>query len=138
MIAGMVPVGTLSELVETARRLEMFVLVEAFSAADLEDVSALLDEYPDSRAWLLVGVNCRNLRTLDVDPARFESLAASLPAGPVAVAESGIGGPEDAADVARLGYSMALVGTALMRSGDPAGAARAMIDAGRAEAASCV
>ena len=78
---------------------------------------------------LLVGVNTRNLRTLKVDPDRLKKLAATLP-GAVCVAESGLVVPDDAARVAGWGYRIALVGTALMRSEDPAELIAAMRKAG--------
>jgi indole-3-glycerol phosphate synthase len=80
---------------------------------------------------LLVGVNTRNLRTLEVDPDRLKNLAPALP-NARCVAESGLLVPDDAARVAAWGYSMALVGTALMRSDDPAALVTAMRDAGAA------
>ena len=80
---------------------------------------------------LLVGVNTRNLRTLHVDPQRLAKLAPALPAARC-VAESGLHEPADAATVAGLGYRLALVGTALMRSENPAGLVAGMRDAGAA------
>jgi indole-3-glycerol phosphate synthase len=79
----------------------------------------------------LFGVNTRNLRTLHVDPERLAKLAPALPAGRC-VAESGLHSDADAAVVAGLGYRAALVGTALMRSEDPAGLIAAMRKAGSA------
>ena len=66
----------------------------------------------------MFGVNTRDLRTLHVDPDRLQRLAPSLPHGRC-VAESGLYDPQDAARVAGWGYSVALVGTALMQSDDP-------------------
>jgi indole-3-glycerol phosphate synthase len=80
---------------------------------------------------LLFGVNTRNLRTLGVDPDRLRKLAPALPKGRC-VAESGLYTPEDAARVAAWGYSMALVGTALMRSNDPTALVAGMCNAGAA------
>jgi len=80
---------------------------------------------------LLVGVNTRNLRTLEVDPDRLRNLAPALPRARC-VAESGLLLPADAARVAALGYKMALVGTALMRSDDPTALIAAMREAGAA------
>ncbi len=82
-----------------------------------------------------MGVNTRNLRTLEVDAARLERLSADLPEGAVAVAESGLKEAADAARVAGLGYRMGLVGTALMKSADPGALVTDMLAAGR-EAAS--
>jgi indole-3-glycerol phosphate synthase len=68
---------------------------------------------------LLIGINTRNLRTLEVDSNRLAKLASELPPARC-VAESGLHTAQDAARVSALGYSLALVGTALMRSDDPA------------------
>jgi len=77
----------------------------------------------------LVGVNTRNLRTLAVDAGRLEQLAAQLP-NAKCVAESGLRSASDAATAASLGYHLALVGTALMRSSDPASLISNMRSAG--------
>ena len=79
---------------------------------------------------ILCGVNCRDLRDLEVSFARFRQLAPYLPPHLPAVAESGITGVGDIAAVARLGFRAALVGSALMRSADAAGEVTAMIGAG--------
>ena len=83
----------------------------------------------------VVGVNARNLKTLRVHPETFFRLAPLIPAGRVRVAESGIAGPADAARYAAEGADAVLVGEALVRDGDPTGAARAMIAAGTAAVA---
>ena len=88
-----------------------------------------------SSSVLLVGVNCRDLGTLEVVPGRLEALAARLPAGVPHVAESGVRDGEDAARLVRAGYDVALVGGALMQSADPGALARSMLAAGRAAAA---
>ena len=80
---------------------------------------------------LLIGVNTRNLRTLEVDGDRLQRLSSHLPDA-VCVAESGLREADDAARVAGWGYTMALVGTALMRSDDPAALIAAMGEAGAA------
>ncbi|HSJ82196.1 MAG TPA: indole-3-glycerol-phosphate synthase [Acidimicrobiia bacterium] len=105
----------------------MFALLEAFDRDDLERLPALAAGGID----VLVGVNCRDLDTLGIVPERHQDLAGHLPAGLVAVAESAIGDPGDVERVASLGYAAALVGSALMRSGDATGLARSMVDAGR-------
>lgn len=137
LIAGMLPREVLVQMAATARDLGMFALVEAFSEDDLADTRALVDLFEASSDWLLAGINSRNLKSLDVDPARFASLAPALPAGVHSVAESGLATPDDARRVAELGYSMALVGTALMVSGHPEQATRDMILGGREGMRSC-
>ena len=84
---------------------------------------------------VLLGVNCRDLRSLDVDFERFAAFAPKLPAGYPRVAESGVGEPAQAAAVAAQGYRLALVGTALMRAADPSLAAAQLLAAAREAAA---
>ena len=125
----------LRSMLDCAYEHGLFVLLESFDEVDLGRSRALLDNARDAdeaeAGRLLFGVNTRNLRTLEVDGNRLANLAAQLPRG-INVAESGQHTPEDAAAVARLGYSMALVGTALMRSDDPEALVRAMREAGGA------
>ena len=138
LIITMLDDTRLAEMLDRAGALGLFVLLEAFDAADLARAAALLDR-PEHAArvaagQLLVGVNTRNLRTLEVDNSRLANLATSLPAARC-VAESGLLTPADAAGAAALGYRLALVGTALMRSDDPAALVAAMREAGRARIA---
>lgn len=79
----------------------------------------------------VVGVNARDLRTFELDPEAFARLRAQLPAGVLAVAESGIEGPDDMERAAREGADAVLVGESLVRNADPAAAVRALIRAGR-------
>jgi indole-3-glycerol phosphate synthase len=88
-----------------------------------------------SQPLVLVGVNCRDLQTLEVVPDRFAALAAHLPTGVPRVAESGLESAADVERAVRAGYDVALVGGALMRAGGPAGAVRALLAAGRGAAA---
>ena len=67
----------------------------------------------------LVGVNARNLKTLEVDPGVFERLAPRIPPATLKVAESGIAGLADAARYAAAGADVVLVGEALVRAPDP-------------------
>lgn len=109
------------ELLDCAAHNGMFVLLEAFDAADLARVEALLRERRAEGGQILVGVNCRDLQTLEVLPHRFDELAVHLPPRWPGVAESGVNTPGDAARMARLGFRLALIGSALMRASDPGG-----------------
>ncbi len=135
LIAAMLDDGQLRAMLDCAAEHGMFVLLESFDEHDLARSAKLLDSPSDREradaGELLFGVNTRNLRTLHVDPERLAKLAPALPAGRC-VAESGLHGASDAAVVAGLGYRLALVGTALMRSEQPAALVGAMRDAGRA------
>lgn len=120
----------LEALIRQARALELFVLLEAFDERDLERLDGVLARL--GTEGLLAGVNSRDLTTLQVVPSRLDELARHLPAGLPRVAESGVGSPEDARQVAEAGYDLALVGSALMSGADPAALASAMLSAARA------
>ena len=130
VILRMLDLKQVAALLETAAELRLFVLLEAFDETDLRFAATLVREY-GARLRLLVGVNCRDLSTLQVVPGRLETLAPSLPRGIPCVAESGVESGADAARLARAGYQMALVGSALMRTGDRIGLARELLIAGR-------
>jgi indole-3-glycerol phosphate synthase len=134
-IIRMLPRDALEKLLDTALGLGMFVLLEAFDAADLEIAQALVDARRAQRALLLVGVNSRDLVTLKVVPGRLDEMAPLLPRDVKRVAESGVATPADAARVAACGYDLALVGSALMSAVDPAVLAREMLAAARTTAA---
>ncbi|HEX5787836.1 MAG TPA: indole-3-glycerol-phosphate synthase [Woeseiaceae bacterium] len=132
LIVTMLDDRRLRAMLDAAFEHGLFVLLESFDADDLERLHGFLAAEDHERAaggQLLFGINTRNLRTLAVDPHRLERLAGALPGRP-AVAESGLATAADAAAVAALGYSVALVGTALMRSADPAALVAAMRRAG--------
>ena len=122
---------TLGALLECARTQGLFVLLEAFDAQDLERMREVIAA-DAGRTTLLAGVNCRDLATLEVVPDRLLELAPLVPRDVPQVAESGVGGAEDARRVAAAGYRLILVGSALMRAADPAARARELLEAGRA------
>jgi len=130
VILRMLAPETAGALLEVAAECGLFVLLEAFDEADLRRAARLVDHF-GGQAMLLVGVNCRDLTTLEVVPGRLEALAGALPRGVPGVAESGLDSAQDAARIVRAGYSLALVGSALMRAADPAALARSMLEAGR-------
>jgi len=111
------------ELLDAAAEHQLFVLLEAFDAADLAAAAELLGEHfarrPGSAGQILVGINSRDLQSLKVVPERFAELAPLLPRARPCVAESGVASAADAQRMAALGYSLALIGTALMGCDDP-------------------
>jgi indole-3-glycerol phosphate synthase len=131
-IIRMLPRADLERLIDTAIELQMFVLLEAFDLADIELAHTLVASRNKHRDLLLVGVNSRDLSTLEVVPGRLDELARFLPASVRRVAESGVATPADAARMAACGYDLALVGSALMSASDPAALARAMLSEARA------
>jgi indole-3-glycerol phosphate synthase len=108
----------LRRLHDQARELGMAVLVEVHDEPETARAVDLGAE--------LVGVNARNLKTLDVDPDTFGRLAPLVPADRVLVAESGISSPDDVKRYVAEGARAVLVGEALVKDGDPEGAVRAM------------
>ncbi len=129
VILRMLPPHETQTLLDCARSLGLFVLLEAFDEHDIEQMHELVtDRQPQT---LLAGVNCRDLTTLQVVPDRLEKLAPLLPKTVPRVAESGVATAEDARRVSAAGYELALVGSALMQGGDPGPLAHAMLEAGR-------
>jgi indole-3-glycerol phosphate synthase len=131
VILRMLEQSVLEALVDQALALRMFVLLEAFDEADAELAHVLVEARPQAGDALLVGLNCRDLVTLQVVPGRLEALVDRLPAGAPRVAESGLESAADAARLAAAGYDLALVGGALMREGDPRRLAGDMLAAAR-------
>lgn len=139
LIAAMLGDRELREMLRAAHQLGLFALVEVFDLPDLKRASAMISAAgpavsDDGRCRTLLGVNCRDLRTLQVDFGRFAGLAPHLPRSVPCVAESGVESVGQAARVAGLGYDVALVGTALMRAPDPGRLAGDLLAAGRASA----
>ena len=131
LIVTMLDREVLAGMLVVAAELGLFVLLETFDELDVAVARELVKGWNGPAGECLVGVNSRNLQTLQVVPEGLEQLAASLPQGHPRVAESGLVTADDAARLARAGYTMALVGTALMSATDPAALAGAMIAAGR-------
>jgi indole-3-glycerol phosphate synthase len=137
LIAAMLSDAGLDELVAAAAELGLFVLLEAFDSDDLARLARLKlptvvpAVEPTAGPTALIGLNSRDLRTLAVDFNRFRALAGELRHDLPAVAESGIANPADIETVAALGYRLALVGSALMRDGEPERAVADLLAAGR-------
>ncbi|MET0499610.1 MAG: indole-3-glycerol-phosphate synthase [Steroidobacteraceae bacterium] len=121
----------ITALLDCAAMLKMFVLLEAFDAADLEVARSVLTPRKQHGEQILVGLNCRDLETLQIDFPRFEQLAGRLPFGYTSVAESGVGTLEDVKKVVDVGYRVALIGTTLMTSNEPEKLLSELLSAGR-------
>ncbi len=111
-------------------------LLEATHAAGMQALVEAHDEEEVARALRcgaqIVGVNARNLKTLEVDRSAFARLAPGIPQGVFVVAESGVRGPADAAEYVQHGAHAVLVGEALVTGNDPASAVAEMIAVGSA------
>ncbi len=134
VIVRMLNPGRITEMLDCAAMLKMFVLIEAFDAVDLAVTKEILKHRQGREEQLLVGVNCRDLETLSVDFARLGEVAELLPEGYPKVAESGVGTVDDVRRIVDQGYTMALVGSSLMNSDRPRELASELIVAGREHA----
>mgnify|MGYP001146357524 FL=1 len=119
VIVRMLERSHITELLDCAAMLKMFVLLETFDAQDLQVANEILEQRKHHDEQILVGLNCRDLETLTVDLSRLEELADRLPSGYPTVAESGVSSLEDVKRVVDVGYRVALVGTTLMSSAQP-------------------
>jgi len=104
----------LRALYAEAKRLELDVLCEVHNAAELDRAAAL--------GFTIIGVNSRNLHTMQVDPEAQIALASRLPETVLRVAESGIRTAADIARMADAGFKAFLIGESLMREKNPAAA----------------
>ena len=110
IVAGLVK-SQLVDFYQLATELGMDVLVETHDEAEVEIACDL--------GARIIGVNSRNLKTLDVDPRAFERLIPMIPADVIRIAESGISKAEEVAAVRDLGAQAILVGETLVRAGNP-------------------
>ena len=108
----------LTDFLALSRRLGLDALVEVHDDEELDRALAA--------GATLVGVNQRDLRTFRVDHDRALRMAARIPADVVAVAESGVRGPADAARLAHAGYQAVLVGETLVQAPDREAAVRSL------------
>ena len=115
----------LNDYHQLALELGMRAIVEVHTNDELERA---LDISPQ-----IVGVNSRNLKTLDVDQQAFAELIPRIPTSIVRVAESGISKRADVEFAQKFGATAILVGEALVKAGDPVVAMRELLGLGRLE-----
>jgi len=120
LVARILDDTQLRALLRTAEEVELPVLLEAFDPSELERCARFQGE------GVLLGLNCRDLDTMRLVPARHLAHR-----GAATVAESGLSTPEDFEVRMAAGYRAALVGSALMGSADPGGLLRRMLLAAR-------
>ncbi len=118
IVAALGP-ARLADLVGQARETGLTPLVEVHDETEAEQAVAA--------GATVVGVNARDLRTLEVDRTTFARVAPRIPAHLVRVAESGVRGPADAAEYRRAGADAVLVGQALVTAGRPRDAVSALL-----------
>jgi indole-3-glycerol phosphate synthase len=119
LIAACLSANELVAMLAATRDLGLGALVETHSDQDLEKVLATDAE--------VVGVNARDLETLDVDVDRALAHLTRIPDGRLAVMESGIATRDQVRAAVDAGASVILVGEALMRADDPGATLREML-----------
>jgi tryptophan synthase beta chain len=122
LLASILSPKKLARFAELASELGLEALIEVHDERELEAALA-------TRARL-IGLNNRNLRTLKVDPDHCLRLRTLVPDDRLVVGESGVSEPRTLVAWRAVGIDAALIGEALMRSADPAAAARAFVSAG--------
>jgi indole-3-glycerol phosphate synthase len=122
LIVAALEQNALVSLVERALSIDLVPLVEVHTEEEL-------DRALDAGARVL-GVNARNLATLEVDRSVFGRLAPRVPEGVLKIAESGIRGPHDLLAYAAAGADAVLVGESLVIGKDPRSAVADLVTAG--------
>jgi indole-3-glycerol phosphate synthase len=118
LIVAALPARELAELHELAGELGLAALVEVHDGGELEIAAAA--------GARLIGINNRDLATLEVDTRRTFELVPHVPSGATVIAESGFRRRSELEDLAGAGVHAVLVGEALMRSPDIEAACRAL------------
>lgn len=116
LIVAALSKNQLKDYYDLATELGMAVLVETHTHQEIEDAMAIEPR--------IIGVNARNLKTLDIDLGAFTSLIPEIPSDIIRVAESGISQRAEVEIAQSAGANAILVGETLVKSGDP----RAAID----------
>ena len=113
----------LTDLQDLIRQLGMTALVEIHDAVELDRAVAAGAD--------VIGVNARDLRTLEIDRDLFARLCPDVPAGVVRIAESGVRGPQDLLAYAAAGADAVLVGEGVVAGGSPRSAVAELVAAGQ-------
>lgn len=122
LIVAALDQSALVSLIERTQSLGLTALVEVH---DEEEVARAVDAGAH-----VIGVNARNLKTLEVDRAVFGRVAHLIPDSCVKVAESGVRDPHDLIVYAEAGADAVLVGESLVTGKDPRSAVRDLVTAG--------
>ena len=112
----------LVSLIERTLSLGMTPLVEVHDAAEVPRAV--------QAGASVIGVNARNLHTLEVDREQFAAVAPLIPSNCIKIAESGVRGPHDLVAYANLGANAVLVGETLVTDKDPRSAVHDLVAAG--------
>jgi indole-3-glycerol phosphate synthase len=122
LIVAALSKSQLKDFFDLATELGMAALIEVHTHLELESAMEISPK--------IVGVNSRNLKTLEVDSQVFSELIPEIPSNIIRVAESGISSREDVIHAQNSGATAILVGESLVKSGDPISAMRELLGRG--------
>lgn len=122
LIVAALSQSQLKDFYDLSRELGMAALIEVHTHSELESAMEIDP--------VMVGINSRNLKTLEVDTQVFTELLPRISSSLIRVAESGISSRADVIEAAQAGASAILVGEALVKSGDPISAMRELLGHG--------
>jgi indole-3-glycerol phosphate synthase len=110
LIAAILSKEEITQFTELAHKLGMEVILEVHAVLELEKIYDKVD---------VIGVNNRNLETMQIDIATSKSIAKLIPAGFLKISESGIENPEIVLELKQFGYDGFLIGSYFMKHNDP-------------------
>ena len=119
LIVAALSKSQLKDFYDLSCELGMASLVEVHTAQELESAMEISPK--------MIGVNSRNLKTLEVDTRAFQELIPQIPADVIRVAESGISSRKDVEIAASAGATVILVGEVLVKSGNPISAMQELL-----------
>ena len=119
LIAAILDSYELKDFISICRIVGITPLVEITNESDAEKALNIELE--------LIGINCRDLKTFEIDRSVFKELSADIPESILVVAESGINDKEDLKMINELGIYSALIGSLFMKTDDPGKALRQLL-----------
>jgi indole-3-glycerol phosphate synthase len=119
LIASILTDAELADLIVLGRNLQMEALVEVHSDDDLKKALRAGAQ--------IIGINNRNLKTLEVDPNMAKRMLSHIPKDITVVVESGLSKHEELMEYKSLGVNAFLIGTSLMKSADIVATLRGLI-----------
>lgn len=120
LISELLDVNLISSFIDFGRKLNLEAIIECHTKKNAELICEIS---PD-----IIGVNCRDLRSMKTDINSFGEIAPIIPSNSIKVAESGISSNHDLRYISGLGYDAVLIGTSLMKTGKPGKALELLIE----------
>lgn len=131
LIVGMTDDANTEAILTTALSCGMFALLEAFNEAEFKRARHIAGRAQAPSGTALLGLNCRDLGTLEVDRGRFARIDPGKAGGYRMIAESGVENARQAGELAERGWDGLLIGTALMQAANAGELAANILAEGR-------